>query len=327
MVPHKEAYQFNVVAYFIFSRVLDPVALYPSTTMEVIVVLQDYIFATSIESALAILKDNEGKAKIMAGGTDLVLREQRVKDKSKFFVDLSRIPSLHGITEKDGWIEMGANVTHSQAAFSPLIKEKAQVLACACSKVGGRPIRNVGTLAGNIISAQPAGDAAVALCALDARCTLHSCNGRSWEASMEEMYAGVGKSSVDCGAEILSKIRFRACGPNCGTSYMRMEQRKALSLPMLCVATYVELEGGLIKEARIVMAPVGPGPQRAKEAEAFLKGKAPSKAIFQEAATLADKNANFRSSSVRGSKEFRHAVLPVFIVRGLEEAASRAQAR
>lgn len=289
--------------------------------------LKDYIFATTIDSALAILRENKGKAKIMAGGTDLVLQESRKKEKSEFFVDLSHIHALHGITEKDGWLEIGANVTHTQAAFSPLVREKAPLLAEACSKVGGRPIRNVGTLAGNVITAQPAADAAVALCALDARCVMHGCDGRKWEAGMPEMYAGVGKSSVDCGAEILSHIRVPVCGPGCGTSYMRMEQRKALSLPMLCVAAYVALAGGIIKDVRIVMAPVGPGPQRASESEAFLKGKAPSKEAFKEAAALANQNASFRSSAVRGSKEFRHAVLPVFIVRGLEEAASRARAR
>lgn len=289
--------------------------------------LQDYIFATTIEAALAILRENKGSAKIMAGGTDLVLKEQRIKEKSKFFVDLSHIPALHGIREVDGWIEIGANVTHTQAAKSALLKEKAPILALACSKVGGRPVRNVGTLAGNVITAQPAADAAVALAALGARCVMHSCEGRKWEASMQEMYAGVGQSSVDCGAEILSAIKVPLCGPGCGTSYMRMEQRKALSLPMLCVGTVVSLVGGKIQEASIVMAPVGPGPQHAVEAEAFLKGKAPSKEVFKEAAALADKHANFRSSAVRGSKEFRHAVLPVFITRGLEEAVSRAQAR
>lgn len=290
--------------------------------------LQDYIFATTIEAALTILRENKGKAKIMAGGTDLVLREQRVKEKSSYFVDLSHIPTLHGIKEKDGWLEIGANVTHTQAATSPLVKEKALVLALACSKVGGRPIRNVGTLAGNVITAQPAADAAVALTALDARCVMHNCEGRQWEATMQEMYSSnVGTSSVDCGAEILSHFRVPVCGAGCGTSYMRMEQRKALSLPMLCVATFVRLEGGVIAEARLVMAPVGPGPQRATEAENFLKGKKPGKDVFKEAAELANKNANFRSSSVRGSKEFRHSVLPVFIVRGLEEAVSRAQAR
>lgn len=294
--------------------------------MEVSPVLQDYIFAPTIEAALAILKANNGKAKIMAGGTDLVLQEQRLRETSDFFVDLSRIPSLHGITENDGWIEIGANVTHTEAAFSPIIREKAPLLAEACSKVGGRPIRNIATLAGNIVSAQPAADAAVALCALEARCVLHGPHGQR-EVALPEMYAGIGQSSLDCRAEILGKIRFRACGPGVGTSYMRMEQRKALSLPMLCAAVYVALEAGAIREARLVMAPVGPGPQRAAEAEAYLKGKVPSKETFKEAAALADRSAKFRSSPVRGSKEFRHAVLPVFIVRGLEEAVNNAQAR
>lgn len=289
--------------------------------------LQDYVFATSLESALAILKDHRGKAKIIAGGTDLVLQESRSRDKSQVFVDLTHIPELHGIREEDGWLVLGANVTHTQAAFSPLVRAKAQVLAEASGKVGGRQIRNIATVAGNVISGQPAGDAAVALTALDARCVLFDCRGGTRELTMPEMYAGICKSSVDCCAEILTQIRIPVASTGQGSSYMRMEQRKALSLPMLCVGTHVALEGGVIKEARIAMAPVGPGPQRAKEAEAFLAGKKADKAVFSEAAALAGQNASFRSSSVRGTKEFRHAVLPVFIVRGLETASSRAGAQ
>ena len=289
--------------------------------------LQDYVFSTSLEAALAILKDCRGKAKIIAGGTDLVLQESRSKEKSQVFVDLSHIPELHGIREEDGWLVLGANVTHTQAAFSSLVRTKAQVLAEASGSVGGRQVRNVATVAGNVISGQPAGDAAVALTALDARCVLHDCLGGVREVTMPEMYAGICKSSVDCCAEILSHIRIPIAAQGEGSSYMRMEQRKALSLPMLCVGAHVALEGGLVKAARIAMAPVGPGPQRAKEAEVFLAGKEPTKAVFQEAAALANKNASFRTSSVRGTKEFRHAVLPVFVVRGLELASSRAAAQ
>ncbi len=288
---------------------------------------QEYIFATTVESALALLKERKGAARIIAGGTDLVLQESRRKEKSTVLVDLSHIPDLHGIKECGGDIVIGACVTHAEASVSPLLRAKAPALAAACGKVGGRQIRNMGTLVGNVVSGQPAGDAAVALTALDALCTVHTCDGKVREVSMARMYAGVCESSVDCCAEIVTHIRIPAHKAGEASSYQRMEQRKALSLPMLCVAAKLGLEGGTITAASIAMAPVGPGPQRAAEAEAFLIGKKAEKAVFVEAAALADKNAAFRSSSVRGSKEFRHAVLPVFIVRALEEAAARAGAR
>lgn len=288
---------------------------------------QEYIFATTVESALALMQEHKGKARIIAGGTDLILQEARRKEKSAVLIDLSHIPDLHGITECGGDILIGACVTHAEASFSPLLKDKAPALATACSQVGGRQIRNMGTLVGNIVSGQPAGDAAVALTALDAVCRVHTCDGNTREATMPEMYAGICQSSVDCCAEIVTRIRIPADRPGQSSSYQRMEQRKALSLPMLCVAARLTLDGGVIKAASIAIAPVGPGPQRAAEAEAFLLGKKPGASVFAEAAALADGAAAFRSSSVRGSKEFRHAVLPVFVSRALEEAAARAGSR
>ncbi|MDR0239604.1 MAG: FAD binding domain-containing protein [Deltaproteobacteria bacterium] len=285
---------------------------------------QDYVFPRTVESALALLKEYGGKAIIIAGGTDLVLLEARKKETSAVLVDISHIPDLCGIREEEGWIVLGANVTHSEAAFSPLIRQKALALAIASGKVGGRQIRNIATVAGNIVAGHPAGDAAVALTALGATCVIRSPDGARRELGMPEMYAGLHVSAVDCHAELLTHIRIPAQGPGEGSSYQRMEQRKALSLPMLCVGARVAMNGKKIKSARIAIAPVGPRPQRATEAEDFLAGKTASPNVFAKAAALADKHAAFRTSAVRGSSEFRHAVLPVFVVRALEEAVARA---
>lgn len=284
--------------------------------------LHDYLFPISIEAALAILHENGGRARIIAGGTDLILQQARRHEKSAVFVDLSKIPSLNVIEKRSGWLVLGANVTHGQAASSPLVRAEALALALASGKVGGRQIRNIATVVGNVVSGQPAADAAVALTALEARCVLTGPNGRSRELTMQEMYVGVGRSVVDSTSEILTHIRIPL---NAGeaSSYMRMEQRKALSLPMLCVAAKLSVANGVIKKAKLSIAPVGPGPQRALEAEEFLHGKVPGRSVFSQAAGLAGKQATFRSSSVRGSKEFRQAVLPVFVVRALEAAAGR----
>lgn len=285
---------------------------------------QDYVLPRTVESALALLKEYGGKAKIIAGGTDLMLQDSSKNEETSVLVDISRIPDLDGIAEADGWIIVGANVTHNDAAFSPLIRQKARALATASSKVGGKQIRNIATIGGNIISAQPAADAAVALTALGAKCVVYTCDGKRHELNMPEMYAGVGVSFLNRNAGLLAQIRIPASGPEEGSSYQRMEQRKALSLPMLCVGAKVALDGKKINCAQISMAPVGPGPQRATEAEAFLAGKNADLDVFEEAAALANKQATFRTSAVRGSKEFRHAVLPVFVVRALQEAAARA---
>jgi carbon-monoxide dehydrogenase medium subunit len=282
---------------------------------------QDYVFPKTVEAALALLGEFKDKAKIIAGGTDLMLQETGNYD---LLVDISHIHDLDGILEEDGWIVLGANVTHNEAAFSPLVRQKAPALAAASGQVGGKQIRNLATVAGNIVSAQPAADAAVALTALGAKCVIYAPDGPRRELSLPEMYAGVGRSVLDLSPGLLTQIRIPALGPGEGSSYQRLEQRRALSLPMLCVGARVALDGPKIKTARLALAPVGPGPQRATEAEAFLTGQAAEPGVFDEAAALAAQKAAFRSSAVRGSKEFRRTVLPVFIARALQEATARA---
>ena len=93
---------------------------------------------------------------------------------------------------------------------------------------------------------------------------------------------------------------------------------------MLCVAAKICLKGKTVEYAAIAVAPVGVGPKRMPKAEEFLTGKEISTELFEEAARLSSEYAQFRSSAVRGSREFREAVLPIFIVQALEEASARA---
>ena len=104
-----------------------------------------------------------------------------------------------------------------------------------------------------------------------------------------------------------------------------MEQRKALSLPMLNVAAMVSLNGDFFEQARVIVAPVGAGPQHAVDAEEFLKGAPVNNETYAEAGRLARNQAKFRSSAIRGSKEYRTGVLPVFVERVLHAAVEDAR--
>jgi carbon-monoxide dehydrogenase medium subunit len=104
-----------------------------------------------------------------------------------------------------------------------------------------------------------------------------------------------------------------------------MEQRQSLALPMLAVSAMVALDGDTFDWARLIIAPVGAGPQHAVDAEQFLKGAPVSAATMQEAGQLARNQAMFRSSAIRGSKEYRMGVLPVFVERVLQAAVEDAR--
>lgn len=286
--------------------------------------LQDYLVPETIDQALSQLQDNKGKARIIAGGTDLLLDLKEGKKEAGILVDITRIPGLKAITLENGVVRIGAAVTHNQAAKSSIIREKASVLAQAARSVGSLQIRNSGTVVGNVLNAQPAADTAVALTALGAVAEIMSPAAKEY-LPVEELYAGLGKSVLDSTSQLLTMVQFPALLKNQGSAFERLEQRKALALPMLNVAVVVSLAGEQFEWVRIVMAPVGTKPVRATEAESILTGARATSEVIEKAASAAIAQANPRDSALRGSREYRLEVLPVLVRRALESAVKQAQ--
>ena len=181
---------------------------------------QEYLFPSSVEEALAMLAEREGRARLMAGGTDLVIELTEGRRAADCLVDITRIPELGRIALEDGMIVLGANVTHRQASESPLIRERATVLAQACQAVGALQIRNVGTLGGNVVNAMPAADGSTALLALEAEAEIADGTGRRW-TPLPDLFAGPGISKVDSTGEILTAFRFKALGEGQGSALER----------------------------------------------------------------------------------------------------------
>jgi carbon-monoxide dehydrogenase medium subunit len=283
----------------------------------------EYLFPKTVEEALAMLEGQLGQARIIAGGTDLVLQAQQGKCPSTVMVDITRIPKLDFLEERDGTIWIGPQVTHAQAAASPLVRERAGVLAAGCGSVGGPQIRHVATLVGNVVNAMPAADGAVALFALDAEVEAAETAGRRI-IPIAELYAGVGVCTLDPCAQIVTGIRFRLLPAGWGWSFKRLAQRRALILPMLNTAVVVQVAEGRFQKVRIAVGPVAATPMRAGDAEMALRGQPINTAVIAEAARLAMEAAHPRDSAVRGSGEYRRAMVEVLVRRGLEEAVARA---
>jgi CO/xanthine dehydrogenase FAD-binding subunit len=283
----------------------------------------DYLFPASVEEALEMLAGHEGGARIIAGGTDLVLQSQRGRIPSKVMIDITRISGLEDIEERDGLIHIGAQVTHTQVATSPLIRSRAGVLAEACGSVGGPQIRNVGTLVGNVVNALPAADGAMALFALDAEAEVVERTGRRW-ASIASLYAGVGRCTVDSCFAMITQVRFRALGKGEAGAFERLAKRRALILPILNAAVVMGLQDGRVQETRIAIGPVTTTPFVATEAAGALIGRSPDEASLAEAAKLAAQVAQPRYSLLRGSAEYRKKMVEVLVRRALSRAAAAA---
>lgn len=287
---------------------------------------EEYLVPTSLEEALAMLEERQGQARVIAGGTDLVIQLKKKEVRARCLVDVTNLAELKGIELENGFIMIGACVTHQELASSNLVRERATALAEGASQVGSPQIRNMGTVGGNIVNAQPAADTIVPLMALEAEVEVAAATGIRREP-LGGLCIGPGQCTVDATAEILTAVRFRALGPNQGSAFERLAKRKALALPILNAAAVVTLNDGgdTFQEVRLAVGPVGPTPTRALNAEESLRGAAVEAQAIAAAMELAAQEAQPRSNPLRGSAEYRREMVKVLLRRSIERAVQAAR--
>jgi len=283
-----------------------------------------YLYPATIDEALQMLADHHGQARLIAGGTDLMRDFQRGAHRADYLVDISRISALRGIAEAQGMITVGAAVTHAELARSPLIRQSAAVLAEAAAEVGSPQVRNAGTIGGNVINAQPAADTALALLALDAEAEVVSQASIRW-FPISELYAGAGVSRVDPTVQVVRCFHFRALQGPSGSAYRRLNKRKTIALPSLCVAAVVHLHGEAFDTVAVAAGPVATRPWRASAAEHWLRGTPADEASIAHAADLAQRAAEPRDSLLRGSRTYRKAMVAVLVRDTLQQALAAAR--
>jgi carbon-monoxide dehydrogenase medium subunit len=257
---------------------------------------------------------------VIAGGTDLILQLKQGQWAADLLVDITGIEELRRVEDRDGWIRIGAGVTHAEVAKHSLVQKEAAALAQGCAKVGSPQIRNVATLLGNVISAKPAGDGAIPLMALGAEIRVVSKAGERL-VPMEQVYRGIGFSSIDASSEVATEVRFRKLGEWGRTTFFRMARRKALALPVLNGAVSICWNPSMtqLEETRIALGPVSDKPFRPKRAEACLTEKEISPQLILETARIASEEATPRASVFRGSDSYRKEMIRLYLARILQE--------
>ena len=284
-------------------------------------------FPESVEEALTLLANERGKARLIAGGTDLVVSLHEGRQPCEVLVDTARIPGLDGLELLDGGgkVRLGARVTMTRAEGSPELARRATALAEGCAWVGGPQIRNRATLVGNVVSGQPAADAALPLFALDAVLVLRSPEGVR-ELPIEQAYREGGGSAIDPTREVVTGLLLRLHDPEEASAYTRMMRRKALTLPVLGCAVRIRRRDGKVSEARIVLGPVASVPLRTREAEEVLCQGAYDARRVGLAAEAAAAASTPRDSVFRGSAAYRKDMVKVMVERTIQIAWSRLSA-
>ncbi len=282
---------------------------------------EKYYLARNAPEALDLLAQFEGQARLIAGGTDLVIQLREGQKRARVLVDISGIEEMQYIKEDNGKIRIGALTTHRQLAASPLLRKTAPVLAQAAASVGSPQIRNVGTVGGNIVNAQPAADTAVALMALDATATIISAAGER-EVPLTGLFAGVGKSNIDPTREMIKEFSFDVAPGRLVSAFGRIARRNALALPVLNVGVSLacDRQAQNLQKACVCVAPVAPVPLRATEAEQILINEPLNDRTLRAAAEAAARSARPRDSRLRGSAEYRIELVRVMTYRTLRNA-------
>ncbi len=281
-----------------------------------------YYTATSLADALDLLAQYGERARIVAGGTDLIVEIQNGARAPEVIIDVTRVGGLDGIRleEENGLIHLGPMVTHAQVAASSLLQERALPLAQACWWVGAPALRNRGTIAGNVVTASPANDTITALAALDAQLTLQSVRG-SRTVPIGEYYEGVRRTVMQPD-EMLVDIAFPGLEEDQQGVYLKVGQRRVLAIAVTNVAVVITTGGNdVVSHARIALGSVAPTIVRAPSAESALVGGVLTDARIAEAAARA-RDAARPIDDVRGSAWYRSEEVSALVRRGLETLRS-----
>lgn len=291
----------------------------------------EYHSPKSLSEACKLLKKYNGKAQILAGGTDLIpmlYHGHHGRRAPKHMINIKNIPKLNEIsfTETSG-LTLGALVRFNDIILSKTIQNNYPILVEVSSRIGSHQIRNLATIGGNLCNAAPSADSAPILIALDSTVTLTGPGSKKRTLRVEEFFKGPGKSALKPG-EILTRITVPPIKPNMGMAYAKHTTRKALEIAVVGVAGLVQLEPDTDKciEARIVVGACAPTPLRVPAAEALLKGKILNEHNL-DSASAAAAAATAPISDVRGSADYRYDMVKVHCKRVLELALQRAKVR
>lgn len=285
----------------------------------------EYLTPQNVKDVCSLLLQHAGKAKVMAGGTDLLVLMKNRSVTPQYVVALGNVPYIDGISFSEAkGLRLGTLATHQSIADSPVIKNRFGCLAEACSKVGTPQIRNMGTIGGNLCNGAPSADSAPPLIAFGALIKLINSGGERI-IPLEDFFIGPGETAFATG-EILTEIQVPCPPSHTGGVYLKLPARTAVDIAAVGVAALITLglKNEICSDIRIVLGAVAPTPIRAKMAEEIIKGKRIDDVLIKQAAQLASEEA-LPISDVRSSAEYRLEMVKVLTRTAINQAIEKAK--
>jgi CO/xanthine dehydrogenase FAD-binding subunit len=273
----------------------------------------------SLAEAVSLLQAHGSSAKVLAGGTDLLVLMKLGKVQPQHLVYISKIPELRFLTEDEG-LRLGPLISYRDLEKSPVVREKFTALFEAARSVTSVQIRNMGTLGGNLCHASPAADSTPALLVLAARIKIAGSAGVRI-LPLENFFIGPGKTDLKPG-ELLAEIEVPDPGPASGSAFLKLT-RVAADLAKVNAAAFIQKEKEICRECRIASGAVAPTPVRLKQAEAVLRGNRFEEGLCRLAGEKAAEEIQ-PVTDIRSTAWYRREVIKVLVRDVLQEAWARA---
>ncbi len=280
----------------------------------------DYLEPASVEETIGLLAQYGPEARVLAGGTDLIVQMKMERLAPRYLVSIGRVPGLEGISVQDGHTRIGARTSIRTLRNDPWVRARYPVLAEACASFSTTQVQVMGTLGGNLGNASPASDTAPALIAYGAEAVIQGPKGTR-RVPVEEFFVGPGRSVLEPG-ELLVAVELPSPQAGAGGAFLKVG-RVAADLAKVSAAVLLVREGDRIADARLVFGAVAPTPLRARQAEAVLVGQRFGEEVVTEAARVASEEVR-PIDDVRSTAWYRRELVRVLAYDGLYRAWERA---
>lgn len=281
----------------------------------------DYFEVVTLDEIFALLTRYAGKARMMAGGTDLVVMMKMEREKPEAIINITKIPGLKDIHKAaDGSTSIGPLVTIYDLQRNSWIRQQYPALAEACASFGSTQVEAMGTLGGNICNGSPAADTPPALIALKASVVLASKNGKR-TLPIEEFFLAPGKTAL-APDEVLVEVLLPPPAAGAGSVFLKMT-RVAADLAKASLGLQVVRQGDVLTSASLGMGAVAPRPIRLTRTEELLKGRILTPELIEEAANTASEEIT-PIDDVRSTADYRRKVTRAMLTDALTAAWDRA---
>ena len=286
----------------------------------------EYIAATDTRHAVALLAEHGLSARLLAGGTDLLVELKAESHVPRVVIDISRAADLKQIGQTAEGLSIGALATHSEIMRSPLIREMFPALVAAAHTIGAVQTRNLGTLGGNLVTGVPSMDSGPTLIALDASVTIAGPTG-SRQMPLTEFFVRPRKTVLKTD-ELLTEIVIHKRNLGKPAHFLKFGLRKGQALALVNVAAslWVDPEKNVFVAPRIALGAVAPTVMRASKAEAYLDGCTVTPEAMAEAGRIAVGDAK-PIGDFRAAAEYRRDLIAVLTARALAGACALAGAK